>query len=162
MRAPAVLLSCSRHQYGSITKGQRILKGFQGLRVGVGDGHSPCSFEAVGPCTTREIPPCSAQPLFGSIRTHGGRAKDLKGLPRLRVGRGVRDPPCSCEAVGPCTKRERPPRSVILFVRSLWKHEGRAMDLKGLAGLRVCTILHALLRWCVLAQFVTALRALHR
>ena len=137
------------------------LKG-QGLRVGVGDGNPPCSFEAVGPCTTRESPPRSAQPLFGSIPTHGGRAKDLKGLPGLRVGTGVRDPPCCFEVLSPRTTRDSLPRSAKLFYRSIWKHEGRAEDLKGLLRLReMATLLARLRRW-VLAQRVTAPRALHR
>ena len=126
----------------------------------MGEGETPCSCEAVGPCTKRDSPPRSAKLFVRSLWKHEGRALDLKGLAGLRVGVGEGETPCSCEAVGPCTKRDSPPRSAKLFVRSLWKHEGGAKFLKGLSGLRVGAILLALFRWWVFAQRVTALRAL--
>ena len=113
------------------------LKGLAGLRVDGGDGEPPCSCEAVGPCTKRDSSPRSTKLFVRSPCNHEGRAMDLKGLAGLRVGGGDGDPPCSCEAVSPCTKRDRPPRSAKLFLGFFCNHEGRAMDLKGLAGLRV-------------------------
>ena len=113
----------------------------------MGDGDPPCSCEAVGPCTKRDSPQRSAELFVRSLWKLEGRAKDLNGLAGLRVGGGDGDPPCSCKAVGPCTKRDSPGRSAKLFGTFIWKHEGRAEDLKGLPGLRVGTILLALLRW---------------
>ena len=71
----------------------------------------PMPREAMNPRTMREIPRRSAHLFKTSIRKYEERTEDLKGLPRLRVGGGDGQPPCSFEAMCPRTTRHSHPRS---------------------------------------------------